>query len=250
MKRFKRKKLNNDGAALIFAIVIVVFISILATVLLYMAAMNFEMKATDFRTKVSFYGAEVPLEQLRVQMAVDTATATEAAYERVMFNYGLLGTADMRKAEFQKVFVEEIEALWTARKGASGDWCVALDAALGNNSAYQVMKESGTIDTSKSWQIVLPDAPVIPPTITSTDPDPQLYFDEVNARVVLQNVQVIYTENDFTSIIQTDLCITMPDLNWGVNESLNPAGGITDEQAARKKINFEDCVYYMNWTKQ
>ena len=67
MKRFKLKKLNNDGAALILAILIVMFVTILTTLLLYVSVINYEMKTTDYSTKVSFYGAEEPLEELKKQ---------------------------------------------------------------------------------------------------------------------------------------------------------------------------------------
>lgn len=56
-------KLNNDGAALVTVIVVITFISILATVILYSSGMNFAMKTTDIKTKVSFYDAETAMEQ-------------------------------------------------------------------------------------------------------------------------------------------------------------------------------------------
>ncbi len=43
-------KLNNDGAALVTVIVVITFISILATVILYSSGMNFAMNTTDIKT--------------------------------------------------------------------------------------------------------------------------------------------------------------------------------------------------------
>ncbi len=256
MKRFQMKKLNNDGAALVFAIVIVMFVTILTTLLLYLSAMNYEMKTTDYRTKVSFYGAEIPLEELRVQMAVDVANASEVAYEHVMLNYGALGTQDMRATEYQKIFFQEIERIWDGRDGTPNngvtDWRVAIHSALQNNAAYEVRFASDTPSTSNAWQITLSDA-LEDVTMFGgvSDSDDRIYQVPSQGRIVIQNVGVSYTQNNFLSMINTDICITVPEFDWSVNEA-NVAypGTYQAGDEERKKINFEECVYYMRWTKQ
>lgn len=62
--RTKKRKRNNAGSAIVTVLVVVTFITILATVLLYISGMNFQMKVTDYRTKESFYQAEVLAEEL------------------------------------------------------------------------------------------------------------------------------------------------------------------------------------------
>lgn len=245
MKCFKIRKLNNDGAALVFAIVVVMFITILTTMLLYASTMNYEMKTTDYRTTLSFYGAETPLEELRVQLAVDTSAAAEAAYRHVMLNYAGLGDEDMRNTEYQKIFFQNIEKIWTDRRGAADSWVTAITVALQNNSAYDVLMAGSSENSSCAYHIYLG----VPDPITG-DGGIKLERDEANGRIFLRDIRVMYTENDFVSQISTDFCITVPVINWSVNEASDPAPGMEAEWAVRKEIHFEECVSYMNWMKQ
>ncbi|MDE6518408.1 MAG: hypothetical protein K2L18_11285, partial [Acetatifactor sp.] len=66
-----KSKLNNDGSAIVTVLVVVAFITILATIMLYVSGMNFQMKVADYRTKESFYQAETPVEELRAQLVKD-----------------------------------------------------------------------------------------------------------------------------------------------------------------------------------
>ncbi len=60
------KKINRDnkGSALIVCIIVLLFVSILATVILYMSGVNYRMKKTDMYSKYAFYAAEEPLERM------------------------------------------------------------------------------------------------------------------------------------------------------------------------------------------
>ena len=64
-RNITRNKLNNKGSALVTVVIVIAFITILATLILYLSVMNFQMKANDYRTKESFYGAEIPLEEIK-----------------------------------------------------------------------------------------------------------------------------------------------------------------------------------------
>ncbi len=253
-KRFKIKKLNNDGAALIFAILVVMFISILTTILLYVSGMNYEMKMTDYKTQVSFYGAEIPLEELRVCLAEDASAAAIDAYKAVMKDYSSLGNGDARTALYKQTFVDKLDSLWTTRKtsdtcgdthGASG-WCCAIHDALGENPKYAVIVDTTPL-TNNAWNIILPSSPAAP--IGITDSDPQMYYEESTGRIYLQKVTVIYKENDFISEITTDLVVTIPEIDW----SVDAYDGTWDEATPslnRDTIDFEKNVFYMYWEKK
>lgn len=245
MKRIKLKKLNNDGAALIIAIVSVSFITILVTLLLYTTVMNYEMKTTDYRTTVSFYGAETPLEELRVQLAVDASVAAEEAYRHVMVNYGILADEDMRTTEFQKKFFESIEAAWQTRITASNNWVTGIKTVLSDESKYQVVQGT-TLDYTIPYHISLA---VDDPITTSQNEGTRLETDYANGRIILRGITVEYTENDFVSQISTDFCITAPEIDWSVDISEDPSS-MTPDESVRRSFNFEECVSYLNWTKQ
>lgn len=256
-KRFKIKKLNNDGAALIFAILVVMFISILTTILLYVSGMNYEMKMTDYKTQISFYGAEIPLEELRVRLAEDASTAAIDAYKAVMKDYSSLGDGNARTALYKQTFANTLDTLWNTRKSADAcavshdnTWCNAIHAALSSNPNYKVMVESSLASTTladETWYIILPDAPTAPSGIT--DSDAQMYYDESAGRIHLQKVTVIYKENDFISEITTDLVVMIPDVEWGVN-AYDSTWDEADASTERDIIDFENNVFYMYWEKK
>ena len=58
------RKKDNRGAALITVVIVLLFISILCTLILYVSAVNYRMKKADYLAKVSFYSSEIPLENM------------------------------------------------------------------------------------------------------------------------------------------------------------------------------------------
>lgn len=246
MKRFKLKKLNNEGAALIMAMVIVLFITILTSLLLYVSGVNYEMKTTDYRTKVSFYGAETPLEELKAQLAVDTSQATKVAYKHIMQNFSSL-TPDVRDSEFQKVFFEQIEKIWQGRgvndMYNADEWVTALQTVL--SSDYDIYPSDETQDSSKQYHVeVLVHDPANGVQGTT------LERDDVNGRIILLRIKVYYTENNYLSVIATDYAMNVPDIDWSVEANDNSVAGVSVDDATGKLFNFERYVSYLDWEKQ
>ena len=242
MKRFKFKKLNNDGAALILAILIVMFVTILTTLLLYVSVINYEMKTTDYSTKVSFYGAEEPLEELKKQLAVDTAKASEYAYEYVLKNYGILNSEVARAGAFQSIFFDEFEQIWNDRI-LSGTWKDAMKIVL-DPSKYDIIFDDGTPDGSKAYHIILEK-----PDLVNGTPGTCLKRDETEGRIFLKGITVEYEERGYLSVISTDFCIDVPELNWSVEGNAIPDTGVP-ANADRKVVDFETSVSYIDWTKK
>ncbi len=249
MNRLKSrlKKLNNRGSSLVVVIIVISFVCILGTLLLYLSVMNYQMKSNDYNTRVSFYGAEEPLEELRVQMAVDMSTACEQAYIDVMVQYASLVTSDMRSTEYIGSVFREIEDIWNNRTGAGGggttDWVAGIETALHNNSQYHVM--TGTTTTthcgnntcSCPYHIIVLD-------MGTAD---RLVFDEANGTIILNDIKVVYTENSFVSVISTDFYMAVPEYNWDMQQNINIG---TSAHTTRLKIDYEKCVVYLNYTKQ
>ena len=110
-------QLNNSGAALVSVIVIVAFISVIATIMLYMSAMNFYMKTTDMKIKESFYDGEKALEEIRAALIVDATKAFEKAYQNIAVEYINLTPAE-RQSHFYDAFVDAFESEWNTQKAA------------------------------------------------------------------------------------------------------------------------------------
>lgn len=117
----KKHKLNNAGSAIVTVLVVVTFITILATVLLYISGLNYQMKVTDYRTKESFYQAETPVEELRAQLAKDVQIAFAKAYAAAMSEYAGLGAEGTREANYRQRFCDELDKIWKERCGLIPD---------------------------------------------------------------------------------------------------------------------------------
>ncbi len=243
--RDKRKKMNNQGSALVVVVVVIAFIAILVTVLLYVSVMNYQMKATDFKTRVSFYGSEVPLEELRLQMALDWADAGKVAYEQVMMQYAYLTNDDLRMAEYQTVMFEELDNIWSTRNynttnpatPVANDWVYGITNILGNNSDYHVIsggKNTVKCDTENCpipYHIIVVDMkdfkadpsdplePTPPRMAVKDDPTtPGVQY------AVINGIKVTYTEDGFSSVIMTNFRLDVPcvkdasgNVDWGAN---------------------------------
>ena len=57
IKHLKKRKLNNQGSAIVFVVVIMALMGVLVLTALYMSVSNFYMKANDFQTKSNLYSA-------------------------------------------------------------------------------------------------------------------------------------------------------------------------------------------------
>ena len=106
MKELSR---NQKGSALVSVIVVIAFISILATTLLYVSTVNFQMKMDDNKIKVSFYDAEEPIDMIRANL-VKMVSETEAGlYTEMMSSMGArAGSGDVQLTYENRLF-EELE---------------------------------------------------------------------------------------------------------------------------------------------
>lgn len=249
MKRFKLKKLNNEGAALILAMVIVLFITVLTSLLLYVSGVNYEMKTTDYRNRVSFYGAEEPFEEIRVILAEDVSKATEIAYKEVFMNFTKLNSEEVRKNEFRKLFYENIEKIWVDRGVTDFDDSEKWEAAL--QSVMDVTKYD-VYESDEAQNPLIPyHIEVIVPNPASGVLGTTLKRDLTNDRMLLCRLRVHYTEDDFLSVIYTDFAIEVPKIDWGVDFYENPSGGVpANTDSKPTPINFENCVTYIKWERE
>ena len=59
-----RRKTDNKGSALVVVIIAMAFIGILASVLMYMSLLNYQMKVNNLKAKDNFYSAETVLDEI------------------------------------------------------------------------------------------------------------------------------------------------------------------------------------------
>lgn len=220
--------MNNRGSALISVLVITTFITILATTMLYVAAMNFQQKQTDYENKQSFYGAEKALDELKSILVKDVQTAYAKAYNKTMRNFARKNAGE-RRAYFQDEFMTELKTTWAGRESASGDLLTAVqDVMRGTPGTYSAEADS-------FYKIL--DYGVYETTSGSG---------EKLQKFALKGVQVKYTSGNYTTFLYTDICIEPPAVDWSA-DSFSATTVTTPND--RETIAFTDYVSYVNWRK-
>lgn len=225
------KKLDNAGAALVTVIVVIAFISVMVTVLLYSSSVNFYMKTTDMRIKGSFYDAETTLEEIRAALVKRVGDAYEVAYMETQMNYASVGSGSAREDAFKRTFAEAFEDSWKSDVTAYG----------GNTLNYI----KTMVDTGHAADLV----PI--PVMGVGDVMPELEVNKAEGRIVLKNLRVSHVSGDYVSIIETDFIIRAPEISWSVTTSATVwAAGDTATALERKEIDMVNSVNYLNWTKK
>lgn len=218
-------KLNNAGAALVTVIVVIAFISVMVTVLLYTSSINFYMKTTDMKIKGSFYDAETVLEEVRAALVVRASDAYKAACLETQKSYASSGDGDTRADVFRGAFTSAFKSKWDT------------DAAsyVSSLEFLRTMVDYGYRD-DLIW--------------LTGGGTPTLEVSATGDCVYLRGVKVRHTSDDgYVSIIETDFVIRPPEVSWEVDTSATEWAG-ESEALERKEIDMVDCVNYLNWIKE
>lgn len=226
-----RPKLNNRGSAIVTVIVVIAFMAILATTVLYLSSTNYRMKREDLKTKQGFYDAETALEELRGALMVESSKACDVAYKKVASNYASTDPYT-RYATFQEVYFRTLEANWMKKLINAADpanpytYEQVLQHLVSNKYASSVqvntsVANAGKLDLSHS----------------------------ADGYVILPGVKLVYTDElGCVTIIETDFLLTVPKFNFGSDESLTTENG--DVSKERTDINMAEYVQYYNWVKK
>lgn len=234
MKRLKSNdkgvvnvKLNNKGAALVSVLVVTTFITIIATTMLYMAAMNYQQKLTDYQNKQSFYGAEKALDELKSILVGDVQEAYVTAYNKTTRQFLVLKTQQARNEFFQDAFIHELNEKWKTRVNLnSNDLAAAVRSVM-----------TGEYETEKDSIYRVLDYGVYE-TATSTGS---------TKKFALRGVQTKFTSGAYTTFIYTDICLEPPKVDWA--DKYSSAEDTIKQPADRETIAFTDYVFYVNWRK-
>lgn len=229
-----RSKGNNQGSALLTVILVVAFLTILATTLLYITGMNFQIKQYDYRNQKNFYTGETALEEIRAHLMQDISVAAVQAYDEVNMQYVSLGNKDLRRLQYNTAFVAAIQEEWDAKLAPyGGSWKGLLDSyhtdgELSLDVAYDANGDG---------------------ILTSAE---NLFLDENEGLVRIRGIKLKYTNsNGLTTLISTDMEVRAPEIAWSVENTLNGLSGVSAEDAAtRKKVDVSNCVIYTDWKKE
>ena len=240
-KRFNLKKLNNSGSTIVTVIVVITFVTILATTILYLSGMNYFMKATDRKAKENFYNAEVCLEEVKAGLVELAAEAADRAYLNTMVKYAV-DDSFSRYAEFQDEYFIALEEVW-------------------NEAAYD---SSGTLNTHL-WALknMVEDEYKSDLSFVgiSSDGSNEADFGKLDkssinsGHVYIRDIKLSYTDaSGYYTEITTDFDFIVPEMNWAITESLSNTTSVSDagteKPDVRKEYDIAEFVNYSNWQKQ
>lgn len=212
---------DDRGASLVTVIIIATFVMVLATILIYLSSMNFQMKQTQQRNNQSLYQAENALDKIRELLLIDVSFACQEAYNQVMPIYVTVN-ADTRKANYEKYFVKNMSKIWIERMEqlSAKDNQETIIAMLSDNSISNTI----TIMSVGDWE-----------------------YDEAIGEAVLKGVHIRFSKDGFTTYLTTDYVIKAPEIDWSI-ESFMPWTNVP-ETLEDNYLEIADYVLYDNWKK-
>ena len=224
-KIWKTKK-NNRGAAMIMVIVSIAFIGMLVAMIVYMAYCNYLMKSSDKVAKNNFYSAESVLDAINAGIQQDISDSMSEAYVSSMQN-SLGKTADEMSDVFKKTFFDQMKGkLATASTQTSTPTSDPATSPtkweltrLIEYASYEVDSTTGATKTRGGFDRATSKGSKgawIEPITTDGNIITQYNKDYLT----LNNIRVVYTdEKGYVSIIETDIRVKIPDLNYAVASS-------------------------------
>ncbi len=245
MRRFFRK-LDNSGAALVTAVIVLAFVSILATTIIYLAGSNYRRKLSDRNTRASFYETEEPAEALLAAMTQISSGSIQYAFEHTMRNYSSESSEAARLDAFEASFFEEFEREWDAIFNPGGNDLAAQIEALTGYPVYNTEADAiAAVTDSGITRYIYLDTPSFSSEFVSCSADGHLGYTQSSSRehqqrVVLQGVHIVNIKDGYRSEISTDICAEVPALDWFSGDS----------EMADSQIDIADYVYYANWSRR
>lgn len=220
----KRFKLNNRGSAIVTVIVVTIFITIVATTMLFISGRNYIMKQTDYQNTKSFYSAEETLDKLKELLVPEVDKAFDVAYRDMMRNYASFSTDDERLRYYVDSFTTELDDEWADKLALSGTPLATV---------RKFMEDQG----------VSPDMTKL---ITNVAGFQIVSIDNKN-RFVIKGVEVYYVDDrGFSAYLTTDIALTPPDYKA---DSTTPDPADPAAPAEPDKMNMSEYVIYVNWKK-
>lgn len=216
-------KLNNDGSMIITVLVVVTFITILATAILYIAVNNFFMKKTEQHTNETFYASETPLEEIKAKLAIVLSDSCTKAYEDVLESYATHPNPTTRESLYLTNSAKYIKATW--------------DGLVG--SASGATSEEKYADILSHWYNR--DSSIVVTCSGGMD-----YSHASEGYFILSGVSVKYSTDNYYSRIDTDYIIKIPDMKFELDNTTT----VIETPVARETIDYTRAVQYLNWKKE
>lgn len=216
----KREKLyqDNKGSVMVMVIVIIAFIAILVSVLMFVSFSGYQMRAVDRRGKDNFYTAETVLDEINVGLQGEISGALSKAYNEVMNNFALYKSANARNKAFHEIYYKDLQERLRKSSAEENNYSVEKlrtylsVGSLGDGDGTRTSFLSGTATYGAIVESNLEYAT-----------EPEKYKMEIvnNSKLLLKDLKVSFVdENGYISIISTDIRINLPSVNFSQASAL------------------------------
>ena len=224
MKVFrKRKKLNNEGMALVLVIVVIALVAIFASVLMSLALLNYKMKVTEREAKKNFYSAEEVLDQIHIGLEEIVSGAINQAYSKAMQTYKVDEfTEKYRVAQFKLDYMTVVENK-------------LRDEAAANR--YRVDALVDMLDAELKAKYDGENGPLI---IRCSLAEDAKNMEATTQGLILKNISIEYSDGDYYSHIETDICIGYPEVE--LNEATVIPNVFDYSIIAHDKLTFDQTA--------
>ncbi len=204
----KKLQVNNQGSTLVMVLIIMALLTMLASIALWVALNNYQMKVTNRKTTDSFYSAEEVLEQIKAGLEVQMSSAMNDAYYEVMQQYESM-TQDEREALFANQYIYHLRAL--IKYGSSDDETLVGDYYCDLSTLKSYV---GSALLADGAVLVISDA-------NGSGGETYCTMSTSDTGVTIKGLQVEYTDpSGYLSIISTDISIAIPAMNMTEAQNL------------------------------
>lgn len=199
--------MNNRGASLITVIIVIGFIGILASVVMMTSLVNYKMKRINVYAKDTFYSAEQVLDEINIGLQRYISDSISSAYTDVLQNYNDF-SAEKKRNVLQTNYYE---SMWAKLEADSA------------HKKYSIATLEGFLKPTTKWQGDEKEGYGAIVRAIAADGSSSMEGDMItyDTGIVLKNLRIYYKDSKgFVSIIETDIRLTYPELDFTSTTSL------------------------------
>lgn len=277
----KSARKDNRGAALITVVIVLLFISILCTLILYISAVNYRMKRTNYSSKVSFYNSEIPLENMESNLVEPVSISYNYALQITNSRYYTYSSVGDRKKGFYNTFkdqfIKTLHSTYSTENIQSIEFVKDVVAGLtGVNEAYiytgtdaayysnngelfiEALANDHKLDGADGMAlsyIVLPrydnngNGDYVDDFITLEleDPVTHVAYDDDHIRVIFHDIYVVTVVNDPVNAVYNSMSVVRTDIAVQM-PPIDWTGGTGTSGTV--DFNANEMIFYINWQKR
>lgn len=221
---------------MVVVIIAMAFIGILASVLMYMSLLNYQMKVNNLKAKDNFYSAETVLDEIRTAMGEQVSASIGSAYTLVLKNYEATSAAE-KQNKLRYYFLKDMQDYYAVAGSmniANYDLTKLFDSLSADVKRGTVLETLGE-DGKVVYRMALDSSGAVKISKTGDDGTreetteiPTGRFQLYTDGLAFCGLKVTYTDTDgYVSVIQTDIRVKMPDMDFAQAVTLPAITGIS-----------------------